>query len=84
MDNSNGQRSYTHEPTFLEAFSITLHLTPSNLVSYSLAPPRIDNTNDGGLTTLLLLDHEAVVVPIKARERRHVLMLLLRSMYEIC
>ena len=33
--------------TFFAAFSSAALLTPSNLVSYSLAPPRIDVTNDG-------------------------------------
>ena len=47
-----------HKPnkklTLLEALSITLALIPSNLASYSLAPPRIDNTSDGGALTVFL------------------------------
>ena len=57
------QRFHRTTPrTFLEAFSIALHLTPSNLVSYSLAPPRIARTSDGGAVTTELLrwDHAAV------------------------
>ena len=42
--------------TFLEAFSIALHLADSYFVSYSLAPPRIDRmTNDGVLLLMTLL-----------------------------
>lgn len=40
--------------TLVEALSITLALIPSNLASYSLAPPRIDNTSDGGALTVFL------------------------------
>ena len=40
--------------TLVEALSITLALIPSNLASYSLAPPRIDNTTDGGALTVFL------------------------------
>ena len=47
-----------HKPneklTLVEALSITLALIPSNLASYSLAPPRIDNTSDGGALTVFL------------------------------
>ena len=41
--------------TFFEAFSSTLHLTLSNFVSYSLAPPRIARMNDGGMPAAALL-----------------------------
>ncbi len=62
----------------MEAFSITLLFTVSNLVSNSLAPPRIAITNEGGLTTELRLDHDAVVEPLRlemmTRAKRQVLM----------
>jgi len=45
----------SHSPilTFLEAFSIALHLADSYFVSYSLAPPRIERMNDDGVLLLI-------------------------------
>ena len=59
-----------HKLTFLKAFSKTSDLMPSNLVSYSLAPPRTDRTNDGGFTNAEWPDdHEAVAVLMDASAR---------------
>ena len=70
--------------TFFEAFSSTLHLTLSNFVSYSLAPPRIARMNDGGMpaAALLLRRLPAVhaVVPLRlditARDTKQFLMVV--------
>ena len=64
--------------TFFEAFSSTLHLTLSNFVSYSLAPPRIARMNDGGMPAAALLPavHAAVLLrlDIAARDTKQFLM----------
>ena len=49
--------------TFLEAFSIALHLADSYFVSYSLAPPRIERMNDDDDGMLLLMTPLTLLIP---------------------
>ena len=63
--------------TFLEAFSIALHLADSYFVSYSLAPPRIDRmTEDDGV--FLLMTPLTLLIPPPPRRFVHAEALPLR------
>ena len=57
----------SHNPilTFLEAFSIALHLADSYFVSYSLAPPRIERMNDDDGMLLLLTPLTLLMPPCR-------------------
>ena len=80
--NNTNRQLGTFTLTFLFAFSITLHLTLSKFVSYSLAPPRdIDDRSERPMTLVLLLLGTHAVVPLRlaitaASDRMEVFMAL--------